>query len=142
MRKRTPLLVVALVGAASVVGGAAGALVSSGGGGRRTSTATHTTVTVLRTTALPAATEQGGAVGAAVPNVAHGMAACIGSLQGHVALTASAVARLEAICARTRSGDPAVRDEARKEACVELVNNLQIPPGPARAHALAICRAP
>src|SRR6266516_4080009 len=114
MRKRTPLLVVALVGAA----------------------------TVVRTTAPPAATEQGGAAGAAVPNVAHGMAACIGSLQGHVALTASAVARLEAICARTRSGDPAVRDEARKEACVELVNNLQIPPGPARAHALAICRAP
>jgi hypothetical protein len=148
MRKRTPLLVVALVCAASVVGGAAGALVAGGGGGRSTSTAAHpTTVTVVRTgsgeTAPPApppAAEQGGA--AATPNVTHGVAACVNSLEGHVTLTGSAIARLEAICARVMSGNQAVHAEALREACVELVNNLQISAGRARAHALAICAAP
>jgi hypothetical protein len=148
MRKKTPWLVVALVCAASVVGGAAGALVASGGsGGRRSATparpatVTVVTKTVRRPPVAPPAAEQGGA-GTSTPNVARGMARCVDSLRGHVTLTASAIVRLEAICARVNSADQAIRDEARKEACIELVNNLQIPAGPARTHALAICHAP
>jgi hypothetical protein len=144
MRKMAPWLVVALVCTALGVGLAAGALVAGGGsgGGKTASSSSHPrTVTVVRTTSTAPTTAPASPT-AAEQNVAHGLAACVDSLQGHVTLTASAIARLEAICARARSGDQAVRDEARKEACIELVNNLQIPAGPAREHALAICHAP
>jgi hypothetical protein len=49
---------------------------------------------------------------------------------------------VEQICEKALSPDAATRRKAAHEVCVELVIASQIPAGPSRQRALAICNAP
>jgi len=141
---KSPLwFVVALVGVAVAVGVAAGAIVAGVGGGGKSASSRKTIVTVVTTAPQTTSTAQEAGTSTGPDTSAPStVTACAGAIQAHAVLSASAVAKLEGICRRIAAGDQAERATAEKEACLELVNHLHIPAGPARERALTRCHAP
>jgi hypothetical protein len=69
------------------------------------------------------------------------VAGCKSLIKAAPTLTASAKAKVEAICNKAGDGDLAGARQAAKEVCVEVINASPIPSGPAKEHALATCKA-
>jgi hypothetical protein len=58
---------------------------------------------------------------------------------GQQRLTGSVKAKLDKICEKAATANQNTLKQLAKQVCVELVNASQVPPGPARERALAIC---
>jgi len=67
------------------------------------------------------------------------VATCKHTIQSQKGLSATDKAKLEQICDRAASGNPATMQQVAHEACVELVNDSQVPKGVSKQEALAIC---
>jgi|SRR5271165_963646 len=67
------------------------------------------------------------------------VAACKHSVQTQTTLSASAKGKLDAICDKAASGNPATEHQVAHEACVELVNASHLPAGVRTQTALALC---
>jgi hypothetical protein len=86
----------------------------------------------------------GGATGAGAtqsPTVLRAIAACKQDARRQPALSASAKARLEGICAKAVNGGPKAVREAIRDVCVATVEASPAPAGETKQHALAACRA-
>jgi hypothetical protein len=68
--------------------------------------------------------------------------ACVRAIAQATRIAPSVKPHLVRICEQAASPDAATRRKAAREACVELVVAANIPAGPSRDHALAICNAP
>jgi hypothetical protein len=68
--------------------------------------------------------------------------ACLQAIAKASGIAPSVKPHLVQICEQAASPDAATRRKAAHAACVELVVAANIPAGPAREHALAICNAP
>jgi len=68
--------------------------------------------------------------------------ACARAIEKASRIAPSAKPHLVQVCEKAASPDQATRRQAAREACVELVTASQIPAGPSRKRALAICNAP
>ena len=68
--------------------------------------------------------------------------ACARAIEKTSRIAPSAKPHLVQVCEKAASPDQATRRQAARDACVELVIASQIPAGPSRKRALAICNAP
>jgi len=50
------------------------------------------------------------------------------------------VAKFEAICRQASTSNPATLEQLAREACLELLKDLKVPPGPARSKLVATCK--
>ena len=67
------------------------------------------------------------------------VASCKRSVQAQKTLSATDKEKLDKICDKAASGNPATMQQVAHEACVELVNDSHLPAGVSKQEALAIC---
>src|SRR5271169_187028 len=65
------------------------------------------------------------------------VASCKHSVQSAKSISATAKGKLDKICEKAASGDPATVQQVAHEACIELVNASQLPAGVSKQEALA-----
>jgi hypothetical protein len=131
MRTLTTWLIVTLAGMALV----------AGCGGKSTTTSSSQPAT----TSTGGGATGGGATGATEPqkvNGAQAVASCKKAIKGESSLSASAKAKLEAICNKASGGSRLELEKVAHEECVALVNATPLPNEAAKQRALAICKAP
>jgi hypothetical protein len=79
----------------------------------------------------------------AVPpgNAQQAVASCEQAVRSLHTISASAKAKLEAICKKAGSGGQAGLQNVAHEVCIELLNASHVPAGAAKEKALAACKA-
>jgi hypothetical protein len=127
--RRSPWLVVALLGAA---------LVAGCGSSSSTTSSSTTTSKPATTTSKPATTTSKPATTSTAARSA--VAICKSIIQRVPTLSASVKAKVEGICNKAASGGLAGARAAAKEVCVEVVNASPIS-GAAKEKDLAACKA-
>ena len=103
----------------------AAALLMAGCGSSSSSSST----TVTSQTAIPPASAQ------------QAVASCEHAVRSQNTISASAKAKLEAICKKAAGGGQAGVQNVAREVCVELLDASHVPAGAARDRALAACKA-
>ena len=110
-----------------VVALAAGALMAGCGSGGSTTSTASTTTTGSQTAVPPADAQQA-------------VASCEQALRSQNAISASAKAKLEAICKKAGNGGQAGLQTVARELCIEIINASHVPAGAAKQRALAVCK--
>jgi hypothetical protein len=96
----------------------------------------HTSTSTVKSTSGAASPTTGTSTTGPAPKTA-----CARAIEEAPRIAPSAKPHLVQICEQAASPDVATRRRAAHEACVELVIASQIPAGPSRERALAICNA-
>ncbi len=137
-KRLSSLLAVAAVGGALLAGcGSSSSSSTTASSTPAASSSTSTAAPTSTSTAASSSSASGGGSVANNPAVKAAVAQCKSSINAQPTLSASAKAKLSAICDEAAKGDPASLKKAEAKVCVELVKETV--PAAAQAQALASC---